>query len=470
MATLSRAKQRKPPKPNAPTLAALGAERLAELLAAAARSDTSLKRLLAIEVAQEAVDVADEIERQLQRIWTSKGRINALRATKLARELDRLVTATSSKLGALDPGSAIERLLAVLALAPDILRRCTGEGRPLVQACASVGSHVGPLLAAIPAGRARTALLEPIYRAAIDDHSGVATDLLLQVSQAIGAVDRVNLRELVEADLASLEDEGAKRAAVVQRIQVLTGALGAIADADGDVDAFWAAQERRDTRLRDHLGLAERLLAAGRPAQARAVLDDTPAGLLRTSRAYAELRLDVLEATGDRDEAQAARWTLFLSHLSPEALRGFLKRLPDFEDVEREEEALAQVEQHRDATAALGFLLAWKDHRRAAALVRRRGAQLDGQADITLAAAAEQLAHKDPLAATLLFRIAIDATLARGKAAGYGRAAQSLMDCAALASTISNWEGGPDHSTFVSRLRSRYGRQTRFWRKVAAAA
>ena len=55
-----------------------------------------------------------------------------------------------------------------------------------------------------------------------------------------------------------------------------------------------------------------------------------------------------------------------------------------------------------------------------------------------LAAAAEQLAHKDPRAATLLLRTTTDATLARGKAGGYGRAAQNLAECAALASTVTD--------------------------------
>lgn len=467
MATHGGAKRRKPPKPNAETLAALGAERLAELLVAAARSDASLKRLLTIEVAQDASDVAEEIDKQLQRIRTAKGRINASRAITLARELERLLTATSSKLGGLDPALAVERLLDVLAAAPDILARRKGEARPLLDAFASIGSQIAPLLAAVPAGPARTALLSSAYRAAVDDDLGLTDNLLLAAAQAVSAVERAILRAEVEADLGALESSGARRAAIAQRIQVLTGALAQIADADGELDGFLAAQERRDPRLRDHLGMASRLLSADRATQALMVLDEASAGLVRASQAFAELRIDALEAAGRRDDAQTARWALFSTSLSADALRAFLKRLPDFEDVEREEEALAHAEQHPDATAVLAFLLTWKDHRRAAALVRRRGAQLDGHADLALAAAAEQLAHKDPLAATLLYRITIDATLSRSRVAGYGRAAQSLLECASLAGTIADWEGRADHAGYVARLRSSYGRQARFWRKAA---
>ena len=227
------------------------------------------------------------------------------------------------------------------------------------------------------------------------------------------------------------------------------------------MDAYQSAQERRDPRLRDHLGLAERLLAAGRAAAASEVLVATPAGLVRSGRRHAELRITALDALGRRDEAQDERWELFCSALSVDALRGFLKRLPDFEDVDREETALAHAEQHQDLGAALAFLLAWPDHRRVAVLVRRRAAALPGLDDVVLTAVANQLAYRDPLAATLLFRAGIDATLSRGKAGGYGRAAQSLLECEGLSAAVADWEMRPDHQTYLARLRSSHARQVR---------
>ena len=467
MATHPVRKRRPAPKPNAATLAGLGAERLGELLAAAARSNGALKRQLTLEVARDAADLADEIDRQLQRIRTAKGRLNAARALALARELQGLLEAISSRLGTLDPGAAADRLLDVLDAAPALLARRTGEGRPLLEAFATLSERVAPLLAAMAPGPARTALLERTHRASDADALGAAPDLLATAAIAASPEGRATLRALVEADLRPLEAPGVRPGAVAQRVQRLTGALAQIADAEGDVDAYQAAQARRDPRLRDHLGLAGRLLAAARPADALAALEAAPAGAVRTGAAYAELRIGVLDALGRRGEAQEARWALFQSDLSAEALRSFLKRLPGFDDVEREEDALAQAEQHRDVAAALRFLLAWPDLRRAGALVRRRGAQLGAQPEPLLADAAEQLAHRDPLAATLLFRATIDAALSQGRAAGYARAARHLLDGAALAASIADWEGHPDHSAYVGRLRARYGRHSRFWRKVA---
>ncbi len=49
-------------------------------------------------------------------------------------------------------------------------------------------------------------------------------------------------------------------------------------------------------------------------------------------------RLEVLETLGRADEAQAFRWASFERSLNPEHLRSYLKRLPDFEDLEAEEQ------------------------------------------------------------------------------------------------------------------------------------
>ena len=53
-------------------------------------------------------------------------------------------------------------------------------------------------------------------------------------------------------------------------------------------------------------------------------------------------------------------------------LRAYLARLPDFDDVEALDRALAHAAGHADFETALGFLMDWPAHREAAALVERR--------------------------------------------------------------------------------------------------
>ncbi len=465
VATHPRASKRKPAKPTVETLSALGVERLAELLVDAARADAALKRALTLEVARDGKELAEEVDRQLQRIQTAKTRLNAARATTLARELERLLRTVTERLGAFEPEAAVERLLAFATAAPTILARRTGEGRPLVEAFNSVGDRVASLLPALPSGPGRAGLLVQAYRLARDEPDALP-GLMAALAKAADATDRAGLRALVEADLAPLQGSAAKRGAAGERFLWLTNVLALIADADGDVDAFRAVQERREPGLRDHLGLTNRLLAASRPAEALEVLDATPAGFVRASPAYADMRIEVLEALGRREDAQGERWALFWTTLSPTALRGFLKRLPDFEDVEREEAALAHAERHQDSMAALAFFLAWRDLRRAAAVVRRPGVQLDGDARLALINAAEALAHQYPLAATLLYRRVIDAALARGKPISPVQVASDLMACASLAASVTQSEGRPDHAAYVRHLRARYGRHKSLWRRL----
>ena len=470
MATHPNAKRRRPRTVNAVTLASLDPDRLAQLLADAARSDAKLKRLLTLEIAADAADLVEEIDKQAQRLRTAKGRLNAARALVFARELDQLIAATASKLGALDPAAAVERLLDLLEGAPALLARRTGEGRPLLDAFGSIAGHVAALLPTIPAGEARAHLLATVHRLGVDDRLEAATGLLAAVAAAGDVQDRRLLQKLVTGELAALECAGARPGVIAQRVQVLTEALAQIADASGDVDAFRAAQERRDPRLRDHLALTKRLLAADRAGEALEVLEATPAGAARSGTSHAELRITVLEVLGRRAEAQAERWALFCRTLSVDLLRSYLKRLPDFEDVEQEEAALAHAEQHRDAPEALAFLVAWPDHRRAAALVRRRLGELSVAGDVAIITAAERLAHRDPLAATLLYRLIVEGLLSLSRGGGYLRAVKMVGECASLSVAVGDWEGRPDHQAYVARLRSRHGRHAKFWRKLASVA
>lgn len=57
--------RRKPPRVTVASLSALGAEPLAELLLAASRGDTGLKRVLTLAVATNPQDLAEEVDRQV---------------------------------------------------------------------------------------------------------------------------------------------------------------------------------------------------------------------------------------------------------------------------------------------------------------------------------------------------------------------------------------------------------------------
>src|SRR4029077_873365 len=84
---------------------------------------------------------------------------------------------------------------------------------------------------------------------------------------------------------------------------------------------------------------------------------------------WEDVRIDVLGALGRADDAQAARWGCFERSLSSTHLRAYLKRLPDFADVEAEEKALNYAQRSQNLLQALSFLVSWAALVRAAHLV-----------------------------------------------------------------------------------------------------
>ena len=128
-----------------------------------------------------------------------------------------------------------------------------------------------------------------------------------------------------------------------QREGTLRLALQEIADAQGDVDAFIAQQsDKAKTVPRVAAEIARRLLVAGRAKEAwsaiNAVGENRPGWI---PFEWEQVRLDVMEALGRDEEAQAFRWQCFERTLSIAHLRAYLKPIPDFEDLEAEERAMS---------------------------------------------------------------------------------------------------------------------------------
>ncbi|MNS21365.1 hypothetical protein D3C72_531260 [compost metagenome] len=187
-----------------------------------------------------------------------------------------------------------------------------------------------------------------------------------------------------------------------------------LADRAQDLDLWLSFVTPEQARTPDTAAdIARRFLVAGRTAEARAALDAAlpPAPNARrnpTERAprltpaWEAASIDVLDAEGCREEAQALRWTLFERDLSAQPLRDYLARLPDFDDVEALDRAFAHAAAHPDFEAAMRLLMDWPAHREAAGLVlsRPRDARTLGT---TIAADwASRLAQRHPDAADIL--------------------------------------------------------------------
>jgi thioesterase domain-containing protein len=245
-------------------------------------------------------------------------------------------------------------------------------------------------------------------------------------------------------------------------------ALREIADAQGDVDSYIAQYDAAARRIpHNALEIAERLLEAGRAAEALTTIDAVELGRLRLDALDLQLlRLEALEALGRTAEAQSFRWACFTEALEGRHLRAYLKGLPDFDDVEAEDRAMALALAFPDVHAALSFLVAWPALDRANALVLARFAELDGDIYQLLSPAAAALEARYPLAATLVRRSMIDFTLNSARAKRYPHAARHLAECAADAGRIGDFGAYPSHEAYHARLMAEHGRKTGFWQTV----
>ena len=471
-------------------LAVLGADRLAELLLELAAGDAALKRQLRLELAAQAgsADVAGQIAKRLATIAKSKSRLDWSKLPALAKDLAAQRAAITKHVAPAQPAEAVNLLWRLLDLGPSLYDRCDDAPARIDDVIAGARDDLGRLL---QAGAPPLAdLVERVFASIYDDGHGVFDGLIALAAPALGKEGLLALQAKVEAQAKApppAPPPGERRVigyslagpnrgpiyagdwAASRRQRQLRTALTEIADALGDVDSyinrFTPAEQ---TNPYTAAQIATRLLAAGRAAEAMAAIDRAAA--TRAAGGYwpdwDAARIETLDALGRADEAQQARLAVFERSLNPAYLRAYLKRLPDFDDIEAENKAIAQVRARADAAAALAFLIKWPAHQAAAAHVLARWREFDGDDYELLAAAADALDARHPLAATLMLRAMISFALDKARSKRYPHAARHLQSCAHLAPRIEDWGIHPRHDDWVAALRERHAGKRAFWGDV----
>ena len=470
---------------NAANLEGLGARRLAELLSDISAGNTAVRRRLRLELAaaESAEEVARVVRDRLARMSRSRASLDWRKRRDLAADLELHRKAIVERVT--DTAEALQLMWQLTELANPTLARCDDmDGTVMGVFCAAV-EDLGTI--ALDAATDPRRLADRAFEAATRNHYGQYNDLVGILSPALGQEGLEHLKQrTIEYSKAPLarpaggdrgkteqqsrrtvhEDEFSERG----RRGTVRLILQAIADAEGDVDAFIAQHDEKARKVPVFAArIGRRLLAAGRAQEALEALDAAGRGghsdPIWHEFDWEDARIDALEALGRRDEAQQMRWRCFELCLSEPHLRAYLKRLPDFEDLEAEERALGHALGFHDGLEALSFLVSWPALDRASRLVIERTQDIDGALHEVLAPAADALAAKHPLAATLVLRAMIEFTLGSGRSKRYDRAARQLTDCSALSSNVGDFGGIETHEAFEARLRREHGRKESFWRR-----
>jgi hypothetical protein len=474
--------------PTAQNLEALGAPRLAELLVDIAAADPSVRRRLRLVLAGEAgpAVVAREVQKRLASLAKARSFVEWNKIRSLRDDLAAQHRAIVDVVGKADAGQALDLLWRFMELVDPVMERCDDSSGELAGVFQRAADDLAPL--ALAAKVDPDDLARKVFGAVRSNGYAQFDDLIAAMAGALGPAGLARLKQRLldrELEPPAPPAQGERRiigygaagptyldeAEARHRDWTIKSALREIADLEGDVDGFIAGYDAKTRRVPAIAAeIAGRLLKAGRTDEAWQAVEAVDTDRFGAAYEWQLARLEVLEALDRGDEAQAFRWSCFAASLEPEHLRKYLKRLPDFDDVEAEGRAMALALKFPDVHVALHFLVAWPALDRASELVLTRSGDLDGDLYELLSVAGEALEARYPLASTLVRRAMIDFSLQSARFKRYPHAARHLAECAALAPRIADFGTHPTHDDYRRRLRLDHGRKAAFWQSVQALA
>ncbi len=456
---------------NAANLEALGARALAELLITVSKGNAPAQRRLRLALAGNAgaAEAARAVMKRLASISGAKTRLGWQKIKPFVADLEAQQAAILDLVAPSEPREAFDLLWRLVGCGDGVFQRSDdGSGR-LAAAFQAAVRELGPL-----AERASVDIEELAglaARALSSDSHGLWDELIPILAVQLGEPGLLRVKELMlewQVEPAGAGPKLGGETLARYRRRVVTRVLQQIADALGDVDLYIAQTDLAARQTAPvAAAIARRLLQAGRVRDAWQAVEAVDATQRRQAGPeWDETRLAVLEALGRSDEAQAFRWQRFRATLDAGHLRNYLRRLPDFDDFDAEQDALEHALGFSDVHRALAFLIAWPDLRRADALVLGRVRTLNGDLYEPLTAAADALDDRYPLASLLLRRSMIVFTLRMGRSARFKHAARQLEACRHLAERGVEFGQTADHAAFERGLRSTYGRKTGFWQEL----
>ncbi|MGC5799439.1 hypothetical protein J4O76_20525 [Sphingomonas sp. NFX23] len=332
---------------NAKNLAALGAERLAELLLDVTAGDPAAKRRLRIELASRSGgDVASEIRKRLVSIGKSRSFVDWRKVKELARDLEGQREAIAVHVAATRPGEAFDLLWRMLEMAPSIYERCDDSNGAIGSVIDSARDDLGAI--AVEAGQPVGALADRVFAAVCANDYGQFAELITLTAPALGpdGLNRLKAQFETLAANAPIGAPGRERRVIGLNTRgpiyqddyergrhgrLVRSALTEIADALGDVDGFadrYSDKERASPAIA--AAIAERMLAADRAGEALAALDKAADGFRLGGHwpDWQRVRIEVRpwaiqRGTGRALASVRARSQCQLSPGAPQAVAGF---------------------------------------------------------------------------------------------------------------------------------------------------
>jgi hypothetical protein len=455
----------------------LGADKLAQLVLDEAERNAGFRRQVKAALAGKSGPeaIAKLIDRRLSGLARAKSFIEWDKTRAFADDLRSLTDTVTSELGPAAPALAIDRLLRFIATHELVFERVDDSSGRVQDVYYQAISAIGDIAHSLPVPVADT-LPEKIMTALGESTHGYLADVTEAVAPHLSQDSLARWDGDLKDAIAERQTEEVARKSDGWFYSITSqwdGMRQILASARGDLDLLIALEGKKPPHMQDTLAIAAQLLDAGRSAEAmewvrkpgRRTFGETDDGLA-PERVSLEAR--ILDATGDRPAAQALRWRCFEVRLSADILREYLKRLPDFEDIEAEDQAHAYALEKTEPEVALQFFLDWPRLDLAAKLIVTHPRRWDGGDWYILPKIAGLLEHDHPLAATILYRALLDNILDRARSKAYGHGAKYLVKLGLLAGEADPIRpcGMDEHATYFSKLKTAHSRKSGFWARV----
>jgi hypothetical protein len=273
---------------NAKNLEALGAERLAQLLIEISTGDAAAKRKLrlALAGAEGPKEAARAIVKRLTSIANAKSAIGWKQRKAFMEDLETQRRGIVEQVGKDDPQEALLLMWRFMSLANPVVLRCQGGDDSVMDVFHKACEDLGPLVMAARPGL--DLLVDTVFDALSQNLFSQFDRLIAVLTPALGPEGLDQLRQRLEGVMRERSSDkepeaGTERLTDVQYLRsvadrrtqrIVKRALLALADAQGDPDAFLAQIDMESRRIcANAISIAERFLRANRPAEALEILD-----------------------------------------------------------------------------------------------------------------------------------------------------------------------------------------------------
>src|SRR5688572_6922014 len=319
---------------NLDNLAALGPERLAAILIELAAGNAEIKRRLRLELAAQAGGgnaLAAEVGKRLTALRTARSFVDWQKRREFLKDLDQQRGMIVDRIAQTRPDLALDLMWRFMDLAEPVFNRVDDSNGSVGDVFHTACDNLATI--AVMARPDPESLADRVFTALSKNDYGLFDNLVQVIFPALGETGVARLRTRLTEALTSRPRGGNKRD---RDADAFRRALQAMADSEGDVDAYIALipVENLD---RPSIGAAvgRRLLAAGRAKEAFAALERAkPKRQADRSRQYDELYdlgylrghddvweevyIEALDATGHGERAQQLRRAAFEERLSSE--------------------------------------------------------------------------------------------------------------------------------------------------------